>query len=150
MNERQEEFVEYLESLDKLQKAGKVAEVYVDLLKDNLDEHLDSLPEELREDLAVKGAEVYAEQAMRIYDSTYLSEDEMVLAMATAFLDENNSREIAKRTRSVFREYGGELELDEERYQHWAFTTLKDPWPPQALGTGVDRFLEPENDRTYQ
>lgn len=133
------------------EKVGEsVQEAYEELLEQNLEHQVGELPENVRGDLAEAGAEVYAEQAQRVLESDYLGKDELDLAMATAFLDDDSEVELALKARAVFREYGGELEgLDRGRYEKRARTVLNHPWPENHLGTGVERFKDPEDDRTF-
>ena len=130
---------------------ANVQEAYEDLLESNLDQQVGEVPETVREDLAEAGAEVYADQAQRLLASSYLGEDELDLAMATAFLDEDNEVQLAKKTRAVFRDYEDVLgDIDRDRYEKRARTVLNHPWPESHLGTGAERFKDPEDDRTFQ
>lgn len=148
------------EILDELQEyfrevvgeafGSDVEEAYEDLLEQNLDHQLDEVPEQVREELAEVGASLYAHQAKKILGSDYLGDEEVDLAMATAFLDEGSEILLAKKTRAVFREYEEELSgLDQDTYEERALTVLNHPWPESDLGTGVERFKDPEDDPAF-
>ena len=153
-------YLEKQEMLDDLQSyfqevvgeiGANVKDAYEDLLESNLEQQVGEVPENVREDLAEAGAEVYADQAQRLLGSSYMGEDEFDLAMATAFLEKDNKLELAKKTRAVFLDYEGELGgIDRDRYEKRARTVLNHPWPESHLGTGVERFKDPEDDKTFQ
>ena len=148
--DREEKLQEFFEHLMEEGVAQSVETAYQELLEENLDYQLDELPEDMREDLASTAAEVYAEQARDIMSSTYLDESELGLAMATAFLDDENVSELGSRTRAVMRDYSGRLEgLDYDTYERRALTVLADPWPEQDLGTGAERFKDPKDDPAF-
>lgn len=150
MTEQKSVFVAYFEQQDLEEKfVESVGEAYEELLNDNLGEHLDELPRDVREDMAERASEVYADQARRILDSGYLDESDVEVAAATAFLSGENVKELACATRAVLRQHQEEFNGDFERYERWSLRVLNDPWPPQDLGTGVERFKPGERDRTF-
>lgn len=147
--EFQELFQEFFEEIITEGVAGEVKEAYEQLLEDNLRCQVEEVPGDMRQDLATSAAEVYSQQARDILNSSYLDHSDVGLAMATAFLDDSNQRELALKTRTVFNEYDGQFNGKKDRYENRTITVLTDPWPPQDLGTGVERFKDPEDDRTF-
>ncbi|WP_414837733.1 hypothetical protein ACK3SF_05690 [Candidatus Nanosalina sp. VS9-1] len=145
-----DELQEYFQEVVGEAVGDEVEEAYEDLLEKNLDHQLDEVPEQVRDELAEVGAALYAHQTRKILRSDYLGDEELDLAMATAFLDDGNEILLAKKTRAVFREYEDQLSgLDRETYEERALTVLNHPWPESDLGTGVERFKDPDDDPTF-
>jgi hypothetical protein len=150
MAESGNQFQETFSAILEEQTVKTVEDGFEHLLSRNLEEQLEELPPQMRDDLARSTAEIYGEQAREILNSTYMGQNELYLAMATAFIRDTNVSEIGVRTRALFRDYSEDLEeLERTRYESQAFQVLTDPWPLQDLGTGVERFKDPEDDRSY-
>ena len=138
----------------------QVEEFYTDVLVQNLEEnaHLSHLPDEGIDALAEMAANVYGEQARRILDSEYVGEDEVGLAVATAFLDEKRQFRVGAQAQGLVDLYWGDADAEARRYgkdqyQEWAFEVLTDPWPPHQLEDSwesVNRFKPTEDDPAYQ
>ncbi|MFB6192867.1 MAG: hypothetical protein ABEK00_01315 [Candidatus Nanohaloarchaea archaeon] len=152
-----EEISSRLEEAVKAEAQESVQDLYEDILMQNLENtKLSTLPEEAREELAEMGARVYAEQAERILDSTYLETDELETAVATAFLDTKKQIKIGAQARGLASSHHQEMEnppYTEEQYREWTTAALINPQPPHQLTEdweSVDRFKPPEEDPTYQ
>lgn len=75
---------------------------YQDMLSTNLEQtsHLSDIPEDLREDLAEMGAQVYADQIERVMNSSYVG-DEYELAAASAFLQPERQVKVGAQAQGI-------------------------------------------------
>jgi len=154
-----EDWRELYEQVMQDQAVNSVEDFYTDILLENLNSnaHLSHLPEEGREALAEMAAKAYGEQARRILNSGYLDEDEMGLAVATAFLNDKKKMKVGAQAQGLVDFYWEDADQQaqqygKENYKQWAFEVLIDPWPPHQLEEGfesVNRFKPPEDDPTY-
>lgn len=158
--EYQEEWEEFFREAVEEVTVNTVEDIYQDVLRKNLDKnaHLSNLPEEGRAALADMAATVYGEQAQRILDSSYVDQQEVGLAVATAFLDQKKQLKVGAQAQGLVDFYWDDMSTHDQRYgkdnyQQWAFEALTNPWPPHQLEEGwasVNRFKPGEDDPAYQ
>jgi hypothetical protein len=153
-----EAWQEFLEEQYEQFTLDMVQEAYEEILLENLESHrhVADLPEEQREYLAETGAKIYAEQAEKILESTHLDHEEVELAAATAFLQQNKQVKIGAQAKGIIDIYWSQIESEttysKQDLQNWTTQTLINPWPPQHLQENhesVDRFKPPQEDPTY-
>jgi hypothetical protein len=153
-----EQWQEFFQEILEEHAVNQVEDVYEDILRENLDStaYLDEMPEQMTEALAEMAAGVYGEQAQRILDSGYVGQDELGIAVATAFLDSDRQVKVGVQAQGIVDLYWDEMPETAQRhgkdqYQEWAFEALTEPWPPEQLNEWehVDRFKPPADDRTY-
>lgn len=154
-----EEWQEFLEDTYEQMTLEAVEDVYEEILTENLENNskTSNLPAETREALAEMGAKIYSEQAQRILDSSRVGEDELELAVATAFLDTRKQVKVGAQAQGLvdvyWDEIGSETPYSKDQVQQWTQQTLINPWPPHQLTDNwesVDRFKPGREDPTYQ